>query len=48
MLDCKFNDVCLEMEVLKEYRERMIKIVGRLGAEVEVYIKCIVECLVFV
>ena len=47
VLDRKLNDVRLEMEALKEHRERMIKTAGRLGAEAEAQTKRIAERLAF-
>lgn len=43
VLDRKVNDARLEMEALKAQRERMIKIAGRLGAEVEAQSKRLEE-----
>ena len=47
VLDRKVNDARLEMEALKDHRERMIKTAGRLGAEAEAQTKRIEERLIF-
>ena len=47
VLDRKVNDARLEMEALKEQRERMIKMAGRLGAEAEAQSKRLEERSLF-
>ena len=47
VLDRKVNDARLEMEALKDHRERMIKTAGRLSAEVEAQTKRVSERLTF-